>query len=62
MCAVAGSNASHRANDDAANLSAMHALQRKAEKKKEKKKRKKEKRKNNDKSENKFTANNNGKM
>ena len=57
--AVAGGRASHRANDDAANLTAMHALQRKAEKKKEKKKRKKEKRKNN--TDNKFTPNN-GKM
>lgn len=52
-----GGKSSHRANDDAANISAMHALQRKAEKKKEKKKRKKEKRKNNDKSE-KFISNN----
>lgn len=54
----AASRSSHRANDDAANLSAMHALQRKAEKKKEKKKRKKEKKKSNDKPENKFIGNN----
>ncbi|KAF2350094.1 RNA recognition motif domain [Trinorchestia longiramus] len=48
----------HRANDDAANMSALLALQRKADKKKEKKKRRKEKKKTNDKSENKFITNN----